>query len=467
MKKLFSFLFMLIIVVGLVSCGNKASISTNIKSINIYENETFDLTDGVFEVSNSDSEIVYTVLDEEIAEIKDGCVYPKKAGATKIRATIKKNKYCEIALIVFEGMVASNISITHENIVLNLVTRKTAINKITVSEESTEVPNISYNSNIIDYNFESGLITAKAVGQTKVAVSFARETIYFDVKVEGVVYATSVQINDVEVKTGSQGVFNIIKVPSDCNSYALWTESDLIEVTPDGFYNAIAEGEATVKYNYLKGEGHSSGTFSFKVKISSGIPDVEMKITRENFMETEKCLIDETYKFVINLPEDYSTSRFMPSEEIELIGLVEYDKYRGFVGTFKFKKLGLQRVGVVYQQDLNDESKNLVFIKLVEVVKGEHYSVKAKYSSSVIDVDNDNCFVMNINDPIWGSKKEMIFSLYLEDMEVYDEYQIYYINGDKKLLENKAFIIESVGTYNFEIKLDDKVVVNFSVQVIE
>ena len=100
MKKIFSLLFLIIIALGVVSCRNKVSISTDIKSINIYENETFELKDDLFTVSKSESTIVYTVLDEEIAEIKDNIIYPKTSGATKVRATIEKNKRLKIFFII-------------------------------------------------------------------------------------------------------------------------------------------------------------------------------------------------------------------------------------------------------------------------------------------------------------------------------------------------------------------------------
>lgn len=464
MKKLLNIALILILAIGFIGCNNKPSISTQVKSIIIYENETFDLNKSYFQVKNSESDVNFAILDNEIAILNGLTIKPKKAGITYVRVSISDEVFIDVKLIVLDGVVAKDISFEKYNITLNLVTNLVAYNKIKSIEEITEIPTIEYNSNIIDYDYESGKITAKSVGVTTVKLKFIREEISFNVKVDDIVYIQSLFINDVEIKNGSSGVFDIIKVPSNGNAYSLWVrdaDKDIIDVTPDGHYVAKKDGTATIFYNYKK-DNTAVSQSTFVVNVVSSISEQLLTITDKNFSRVEKCFIDNEYYFVLNLPSHYVASKIIASDNI-VVTKVEYVENRGFIGTFTFKSLGEQYISTTYEQDIHNAENNTTYKCRIEVTRGDSYTVRGKYDAYWIYPDDGGNFIVNLCGTIFDLQY-LIFFVERDGVVIEQNYEVYNVTNGETLLIDRTFDIISEGIFNFKLIYEDRVI-EFYVQV--
>ena len=463
MKKIINIAMFLILMLGLVSCGNKASISSQVESITIYENETFRLSKSYFDVKNYDGDLTFAILDKDIAYLDGLTIKPKKEGVTRIRVSISDEIYCDVNLIILSGVVANNISIEKSSVSLNLITQKVTYNKIITNEEITETPIIEYNANIIEYDYNTGKITAKSIGTTTVKIKFIRDEISFVVKVEDIVYVETLEIKDVNIKTGSSGVFDILKIPSNANAYSIWVDEkdiDIIDVTSSGHYVAKKEGRAKIHYNYKKDYASSPIVRYFQVNVISSMSETSLIVTNQNYYTCNKCFLNDEYYFVVNLPSHYSPNRIIASDNI-VVSNIEYVENRGFVGTFTFKELGSQYISVTYEQDLHNPDNNITYKCIVEVVKGDNYTVRGKYSAYWVYPEG-NVFTVNLtgNNDITNLK----FYLDIDGVVISNGYEVYNVTNGSELLINNTFTISNSGDYYLKL-IYEGVSVEFSIIV--
>ena len=463
MKKIWSFLI-LIISMCFVGCGcDKAVILPTVDHIYIYSNENFSLNNSLVELKNIEGDVEYKIEDTAIAVIYNNSIIPQRPGETKIIAVVGKLS-CEIPLTVLDGLVVNSASLQYENIELNLSNRKVYYNKLECNNH-TETPVVTYDENVISYNYETGLVEAKGVGSTMVTIAFKKVTKTFNVVVVDKIYIESMKVEDCSITVGDFDKFAYVVMPKDSNTFKFWSNSDLLNVSTDGYYQALKSGVAVVNYQYNTSIDNLSEVFSFNVIIREQAPLYSVKVTNNYYSEIDSVFVGDEFNIVVDLSKDYYAN------SLKIIGNVE------ILQGFKF----VNNVGFVAVCKFNIEPSNQIIV--VDYVVGEQEEMKLSYSTnvrvcSIKDVEvklKQGIIILNSNDNNYNvvednitTSKNLTLSLVLGNQDIVSGYSFYIINGeDRQLIENNRLNIDDFDYLEIESVFRGEVITRFTITVIK
>lgn len=427
------------------SCGKDSpQISIARDSFSIAMNETIDLNDYI-EIKGSKDGFDTIYLGEKIS-IENGVVTPLSAGETAVKCVLKEYEDIYVAATIFvrDIYLATSASIPNANVVVNMGISNTAINRVQVPSEITEIPNITYDESVIDYNYLSGTITAKKVGETIVKIAFEKCEVAFNVTVENIVYVEYFSVKDMSVYVGDIGVLNYIIIPTNANEYRFYTESQLLSLDSHGNYTALSSGTAKVNYEYsTKNSGiieTKRGFFNVEIKPLPDAIDIQtfdlMGSSCNEFLE------GETIKLVIALNGFEKTSDFTVTGDIEVVseGLQTDDDGNSCV-LIKATKVGQINITVSCDIMVEDSSRKISKSVTLDIKTIGEISVMAKWGIYILQETNDE-YVLNA--PAEGDTPMEINFFFEEGGVLLENVELYI--GDNKLDDN-CFVAESVGRY--------------------
>ncbi|MBQ7352239.1 MAG: hypothetical protein IJW59_05230 [Clostridia bacterium] len=445
------------------ACDKNASISFvhGNFSINIGQTYTFDSDD--VKISGSKSDFQVFVKNTDIAEVQGKTLVPKKEGVTVLRFQLKKNAeiYCDVELVVTNIIYATNAVAEKDNIKINLREDSTAINKIITNVGCNEIPSVRYNSEILTYDYQTGLITGISEGETNVLVIFDGVYASFKVVVIDIVYVTYMNVSDCTIFEGSSGKFDFSIVPYYANTFFFSTDSDILSVDKEGNYMAGSIGTATVVYSYQKGEGQEYIVGSFEVKITEAIDELDFDVYENDDSLATYCLFDKTYRLKITLPEGFGKDNLQfSSQNINGGNIVESDGIAYLDFTFVKKIKTTIKVSIIVG------NLKLDFEKDYNVYSYDDIEIRANYFGMDNAPDSDGKFTISLSESS-GYPKYIVFVAVLAKNRVKETLKVYNVTGGSSVLVGTKFQPDVVGEYTFEFEIGEYKYASIKVVVTE
>lgn len=425
------------------SCGKDSpQMSITRDSFCIAMNETIDLNDYIKVSGTKDG--FDTIYSSENISIENGIVTPLCSGDTTVKCVLREYEdiFVVISISVRDVYLATSVGVPNANVIINMGTNNTAINKVQVAGEITEIPSITYDESVINYEYLSGTITAKKVGETIVKVAFEKCQVEFRVTVENIVYVEYFSVEDMALYVGDSGVFNYIKIPANANEYRFYTSSSLLSMDSQGNYTAVSSGVVEVNYEYVtkNGEKLETKTGSFSVEIKA-LPDaIDIQVFDINNNGCSEFWCGEKVKLVISLNGFEKTSDFEILGDIEVVseGLQTDDDGNSYV-LIKSTKVGQINISVSCNILLEDASRKISKSTSIFVRDLGEISMIAKYGIYILQETNGE-YVVNAPE---DTSMEISF-LFEEGGVLLEGVELYL--GDSKLSDTR-FLVESVGRY--------------------
>jgi len=367
MKKILIFLSLIVCAFFVGACKEVPIISYAHNYIDLALNENFEIKKTDIDVSNGDYDLSYLIVDENIAVIEEDVIKPIGEGETflKIYLTNTPEVFVMIGGKINHKFLTENASVTRSNININIIENANYINKVIIDEKSDEVPQILYDSNIIDYDYKSGLITAKNVGSTEVVVNYKKCSTTFVVCVTSTIYATYMNAEDVEVFANSKGQFKFSIFPENANAYRFFTNDATLKVSPTGEFEILKNNNALVHYYFYTAEGIRSATKTFRVSVINPIKDIDVKITDTEGNIPTEYIQGNIYRIYLNIDTIEDTKIFFSSSITLTQWLTPCDE--GYFAQFKFNASGDLQIVIDYSRTLMDYDNILKKVIDVEV----------------------------------------------------------------------------------------------------
>ena len=431
------------------SCGKDPSISFVHGNISINIGEYYEIADEDVKIENSKSEYEVIVLNEDIAELEGNKITAKKKGVTIVRFQLVDNNSirCDIELIVTNIVYASNIDIEKDEVLINMRISKTASNRVFLNKGCTEIPEVTYNKDIISYDYLTGSIEAKSEGQTSVVVLFDGCNVSFNVRVVDVAYTTKLIVEDAIVFNNTSGVFDFQIFPYYSNTYSFFTTSELIRVSALGEYETFGVGEATIYYEYVKAENEAPTLGFFTVTILDEVDSIDVEIIEIDTGSTPSVLIEgREYRLSISAGN-------VPKELISISGNISYTDLVKFeeVWYTDFYFLNSGESSIVVTVEMGTES--IQNVSDVYVYASQDMQIKAMWFAIVQDIPEDGKYHLYLNGDSL-QPNELTFVCVVGNVIMNNDIVVYDITSGDRVLSSIYFRPTYAGEYVFEFEID-------------
>lgn len=454
MKRLFLFILILFVSIGFVGCG-KATISYTESDIVLYENQQYEIVTSNIKLSNKKKPYSITSLDENIAKIEENLIVPQSVGKTKIRLKIneKKGNSFDINFEVKKGKIAKTASVKNSLVTIDMSNVSiTDVNKITTNSDCDEVPTITYDSTIIDYNYQSGVITAKKGGQTRVNIKYLFCQTHFDVVVKENIYVNSMKLNDCQVYENSQGKLDFQIFPLNANMYSFWSDSEDFVVYKDGTYESSTTN-AVIKYQYYTKKNLKSNVYTVNVEVIKKLQDFDFVALDKNSLEKTQLLINNKYTLKIIVDRPITQENIILSNNLKTESELKYIENQGYFIDFSVQDLQSNSITIEYSNTLGGVENKVQKTKNYSVHQNNDLKVACKWLSTEILPDDNDVYQLYLYDFV--KPNELYFMAKLGNEFVDCDIQVYQVLEDNsKVLVTRNFKPNSVGMYLFEVILD-------------
>lgn len=460
MKKIFFMLCLIVLSFGFVGCDN-SKISYAQSSAQIYENQEYVLSKDDIKITGKTKDYSVFSLDENIAYIRDFVVYPKASGTTKIRFKLntKKDVHFDMDFEVKEGKIVKELSIEKTQIEINLSDESnTALNIIAFNEDANEVPVVLFDSQIVDYNYKTGVVTGLNPGQTVVTIKYMLCEVSFNVIVTKKIYPTLLSASDQEIFVGATGKFEFNIFPLDATVFRFWSESKDLIVERDGHYyfENPTYTKTLVKYEYYDGFKNPLKTGSFYVSIVDKVEDFDYEITDLYEKAPSNFLVGKTYLLTIKSTDDLDAKCFSFGSEIEIKSELQYVANKGLQTQIVFNNSDENSVLIRYSKTLGGVENTVNKVKTFAISSYDEIKVGVVVGSYNID-----SYMITSND----AKLGISFVLKLNNELLNENLQVYKTWTQPNELLIGAFVPETVGEYAFDIYYQNRLLKTVTITV--
>ncbi|MGN0961317.1 MAG: hypothetical protein ACI4PF_03870 [Christensenellales bacterium] len=451
MKKIVTYLILIISSAMFMACGKDPAIYYSRNEITINMGYNYVISSSDIQVRNSSSEYEIVSLDENIVEVNGYIVTPKQEGKTTIRIQLIDNNSIkfDIKVIVTNINYAKDVSVLNEKIYININNTNIIYNPLTLNEGCNEVPELTYDSKIIDYDYLSGKITPKALGETSVIVLFRNCNVSFKVYVIDKIFTKSLVVEDCTIVEGYEGKFNFQVFPDNANTFNFFSTSNLINVSSDGSYKSLGVGEATIYCEYTTSLESTPILLSFKCNIIENFSDFEVEIVNVNNGQVSNYyLLESMYRLRI-YAEGVSENNIKIIGNISSISNIKTDS-SGLYLDFYFKNSGENEIGV--EMSFDGVSVVLKHTKTVVVNRLTDIEIKAKWSAYFQSPRDDGKYYLSLEND--GLKANYLnFVPYLNDVFVNEELKLYNVTSQGRSEVSSTFRPIDIGEYDFVFQI--------------
>lgn len=445
MKKFWAVIILILTSLTCMACGGDASIRYTKDMVYLNMGYTYIVSPSDIKISHSSSEYEIVSLDESIATVSANIIYPVSEGETSIRIRLAENTaiYTDFTLVVTNITYVEDASIRDEKVYINIGKESEKYNPITYENiDANEVPEVTYDSRIIDYDYLTGKITPKTLGETIVIVLFRDCNVSFRVSVIDEIYAISMEIPNCNVVEGYSGKFSFLIFPDNANTYAFdEMDNEYLKVYSDGSYEAKKAGKVTVKCNYYSELNGEKKEVEFQVNILAGISGLDMTIVDPSQeLESSYYLVEKMYRIRIN-------NRGISIDNLDVSGINKVGNLasdsKGIYVDFYFKNTGENNITINVKFD--GYTTSISSTKNYNVSSINDILIRARSGMYYVDPNsNDGKYYLNIS----GGKIKFVGCIddaIISDIEVYNE-----TNGNEKLTGD--FVPTSTGEFTFRFE---------------
>lgn len=452
----------LLSVFAIVGCCDKPTISYREQSITINVGDVYTVNDDDITVVGEDKKYSLSILDESVAYIEDNTIIPLKEGKTYLRIAIDKKCYVDVEVVITQIIYATSARVEKNEIQINILQSNIATNVIEVNENCNEVPVVTYDAELIDFDYVTGKITAIKTGRTSVIVLYRNCNVSFVVNIVDIVYTSQIEVDDCSVFCGGCGVFEFSKFPSLANTYEFSSQSELLIVNSDGSYEALAEGVAEVSVTFVMDSTGASNTKTFVVTIIPTISELNISVVGTDGSLCNYYLISSEYLMVIDNVYNVTEEDVILSGECEVVDVQVNNSTVNVI--FKFTDKGNVNIDVCLKM-----ADNLTIDKSsVWSVNGyEDIELIAHWLYYRIDPTEDGSYSLYINGPEGMFADYLIFNVQLDSYDMVEDFYIYDVSSGVRIDIGNEFRPTQTGCYNLEIVINDNVVKAVTINVYE
>lgn len=468
MKKFFVIFAMLICSIGMFAgCKDTPSISCDQKTISVFQNQLYNLNKLDIDIENYDKGHVYSVGDENIVKVVNDRLIPQTIGKTEL--VISLDGYSEIntkiSVEVKEGYITEWVDIDKTLVKINKGLNEVGENKLTFNANSTEIPVVTYDTDLITYNYLTGIITPKKTGTTTVNIEFIECSVSFEVVVTEVVYTEMMLVNNCTIYKSTMGKIPFSVFPTTANTYRFWTNnSTLMRIESDGTYQTYGCGDVVVYYQYYTAFNTLSSINSFVVTIADTNIDYEIDIRDDRLESVNNYLLNENYKLVISCDNTIDKKLFTVSNNIDIKSTFTYVENVGYVADFQFINGGSVKIDVKYTPS-EDTTLQSIRSKTVSVYSENDVRVVATWSAYIQEKFEGKYRIFITNDP--GMPTYLEIKLYLGEIIYNVPFEVYLLEGDNTLsMINKSFTSSQAGDYTLVVKMGEKEIDRIIISVV-
>ena len=475
MKKIALILCILFMSLGLVACG-KSSISYAKNNISIYENQVYEISSQDIKIEGKVKDYSIVALDTNIAEIDGFFVKPKNVGNTTIRLKLntKKDVHFDISFEVKKGKIAKSVSLQSSQIDLDMSSGIfTALNKVTTNEDCDEIPEVTFDSEIISYDVSTGVVTAKKVGSTDVVIKYQFCETKFSVNVTEEIYTKLIVLGNNKVYENSRGKLDFQVFPSNANTYTFYlsekdkNRTDFIMYS-DGTYLSYDATTIEINYWYYDAKNHKSSVQSFEVEVVEKISDFEVDILDENNVSVSNFFLNKNYKLNIKLGNDLDVSNFKIIGDLISKTDLKYLESIGFQKEFSFTTSGKSSITIVFEKTLCGVKNTIEKTLDLQVSDTSSITIGVKWLSQELSPNQDGHFETYIDGKNNLRPHQIAIMLKVNgEFDTTLEYDVYLQKEVPEKMESYVFVPTSTGTYTFEVIFAGKSLGNIVVDVLE
>ena len=427
-----------------VACGKDPSISYAKTEICINFDETYTIDKDDIKIENSKDDCTISIIDTNIAELDGLKIIPKTKGSTTIRFELKdEGVYADIPLIVTHIIFATTAEVEMSSVVININELDEFYNKITLNEGCNEQPQISYDRNVIGYNYITGKIEPVAVGTTTVVVMFNSCNVSFSVVVIDKVYTTAIEVEDCTMFVGDSGEFEYSVFPAIANTFRFYSFSDKLQVLGNGQYVAVSAGEVDVFVEYWV-EENTPVVKSFKVNIIEELESFDFSIMNEDGSACKYFLKEKNYKIIIPDVENVTSDAITISNNFAVDNIVINDNTIKISGTFV--AVGEQSILV----QINSNGNDIKVSHSYEVYQKTDLQIVAKWSAYTQQPYVDGKYHIKLEETA-DYPSYLKFILTLNGVTVSDSFKVYDITNNKTEISS-TFRPAATGEYTICIE---------------
>lgn len=468
MKKFFALLILILSSTMCFACGKDAYISYKREEVYLNLGSTYHVPSGDITVHNSSSDYEIISLDDSVAVISGNVIYSVAEGETTIRIRLVENSaiFKDFRLVVTNIKYVENATIKDERVYVNMGKEEEVYNPIIYgNSDANEVPEVSYNKDIIDYDYKTGKITPKALGDTVVIVLFRDCNVSFRVSVINEIYALSLEVPDCTLLNGYSGKFVFSIFPDNANTYSFFTPTnDYIEVNDDGSYVTKGVGKTTAYCSYLSELNGTPKLISFQVEIIEKVDNIDVWVQNTNSQEENGYFLKEN-KYRLRIDNKGISSQNIYISGVGLASEIT-ENANGLYVDFFFTKTGKNEIIVEVKLDgynsiiSNKSSYTVGAIGDIQVAG--FWSIYPNPIAKQKD-GKYHIFLDGNGDP--SVVTYIRFGGILNDV-VINEIDVYMlINDNREIMNSNTFLPTAKGEYSFEFEYNGNLIGRASVVV--
>lgn len=427
-----------------VSCGKTPTISYAKKEIQINFDEIYTIEEEDISIKNSKNNYKISILNTEIAELNKLTIIPKNKGKTYIRFELEnEDVYIDIPLTVTHIIYATSAEIQNQNVVLNINLQQETYNKIILNSNCNEQPQVSYDRNVISYDYITGKIVPVKVGTTNVVVLYNACNVSFTVTVIDIVYTSAIDVKEHLLYLGSEGVFEYSVYPAFANTFCFYSFSDKLTVAENGEYIANDVGEYDVYVEYFTNET-SSVVKSFKVKVIEEIKSFSFSIVNLDESSAKYLLKEREYKIIIEDVSNILEKDIKLSDNFIVKQVSVCENYIEIIGSFSLVGQQNIKVEIICNDKLISEDMECRIYQVSDI------EIVAKWSAYNQQKYIDGKYHIKLEETI-DFPSYLRFNLCIDGINIAESFSIYDVTNEK-LEANYMFKPTTVGEFKFEFE---------------
>ena len=442
MKKWLAVIILILSSCVCFACGKTPTISYAKAELQVNFDETYTIDKDDIVINHSKNSCVVTILNTEIAELDGLTIKPKKEGRTFVRFAIEnEDVYVDIPLTITHIIFATNAEIECQNVIINITLENETFNRITLNENCNEKPQISYDRNIISYDYITGKIIPVKVGTTTVVVLYNACNVSFTVTVIDVVYTTAIEIDDHILYVGNSGTFDYKVYPQLANTYSFFClPNEILAINSKGEYLAKGTGEVVVYINYYTSE-NTPATKTFNVNVINELEAFNFVIKKSSGAEAKYYLKELEYKIVIEDISNVKEEDIVVSNNFDVDSVVINENNIEILGYFV--NVGEQEIELEITSNNNVVSSSNVY----EVFDASDIQIVAKWSAYNQQPYNDGKYHIKLEETA-NYPSYLRFSLSVNEINISETFKVYDVTlGKTETTAN--FYPTSAGEYVF------------------
>ncbi len=460
MKRLFLIVCLIVATFGFAGCScTKSQISYEKEYVSIYENEEYEIDESKVTISGKGNAFEAFSLDESIAKVEGNKVLPQSVGKTYIRFKLntKKLVYFDMEFEVKKGKLAKNVSVSKSRVDIDMSVSEFAYNVITTNNDCDEIPTITYDENIISFDYSSGIITGLAMGNTRVLIRYRDCQVAFDVYVKQKIYFQMMSIADAQVFAHSQGTIQFVGIPSNANAYAFQLSEedkdreDFI-IYSDGSYKSYGATTINLTCRYYTAENVSS-VINFKVSVVEKLQEFDVTIQDEKGAFVSNFLANTKYKLTLKVSNEIENANISISGSARAVSDAKFVPSSGYEIDVMFDQVGESQMVVTLTKTLGNSQSSVFKTIDTNVIDNTSVTVGVKWSANELSkVDGKYVIYMDGK----SGKLPDRLSIMIKINGKFDttiDYQVFQIVDDKNVPMEafQEFVPTATGEYQFEV----------------